>query len=128
MKNPEEEILELRRLKYSCSQATLIGLSRSLDKPLADEALLKAAAGGLRGGIGRTFSEGTCGAVTGAVIALGLMCGDDENRAADISKELFNRFRNHFGTVRCGDIIDDKGHKRCNECCVFAGRCVAEMV
>lgn len=127
MRKTEETILDLRAKGYSCSQATLVGISRCSDTPMPDETILKAAASGLRGGIGRTFGDGTCGALTGTVIALGLLYADDEKRSAKLSKELFNRFKEKFGTVCCGDITDANGHKRCNECCVFAGRCLEQL-
>jgi hypothetical protein len=47
---------------------------------------------GFSGGIGGTFSEGTCGAVTVAIMALGLIC-DDEKEIVAASKQLFNDFK-----------------------------------
>lgn len=117
----EEEILELRKQAYSCSQATLVGIARVCGRPMPSEDVLKACSVGLRGGIGKTFDEGSCGALTGAVIALGLMFPEDGGKAADLSHELYDDFKRHFGTVECGRITDEHGKKRCNECCVTAG-------
>ena len=128
MTQTEINIEELRKQKYSCSQATLIGLARAFPDKMPSEDILKAASCGLRGGIGRTFDKGTCGALTGAVIALGLLSADDENRAANLSKELYLKFKEAFGTVCCGDITDKNGKKRCNECCLTAGRIADELV
>lgn len=122
-----KEIQELRAKRYSCSQATLVGLARNADVAMPDEKILMAASVGLRGGIGRTFGDGTCGAVTGAVIALGLMFPDDLEKAVVLSKELFNKFSEEFGTVCCGKITDANGKKRCTECCMRAGSIAAEL-
>lgn len=123
----ENNIAELRNQRYSCSQSTLIGIAREHAEIMPPEPTLKAAACGLRGGIGKTFDKGTCGALTGAVIALGLIYADDEAKAADKSKQLYQAFKQRFGTVCCGDITDENGKKLCNECCLEAGRIVDRL-
>lgn len=128
MKDTEKLIKELRDRKYSCSRATLQGIASAYKEGMPDEATIAAVSAGLRGGIGRTFDEGTCGALTGAVIGLGLIYKDDENKAAEHSKRLFNEFKSHFGTVCCGRITDQYGKKRCNECCMVAGKIVEDIV
>ena len=122
----EETILALREKGYGCSQATAVALNREFHTIAVPEFVLKAATSGFRGGIGRTFDEGTCGALTGAVLALGLMI-DNESLSADLSRQLFNEFKQKFGTVCCGRITDEHGHKRCNECCLFAGTKAADL-
>lgn len=130
MNQIEENISALRSQRYSCSQATLIGTVRAFPESKCElsDASLKAISCGLRGGIGKTFDEGTCGALTGAVIAIGLLCPDDENKAADLSKELYLEFKNKFGTVCCGNITNENGKKLCNECCLTAGRIAGELL
>lgn len=128
MKDTEKIIQELREKKYSCSRATLQGIADSYGDGMPSEEAIKAIASGLRGGIGRTFDEGTCGALTGAVIGLGLIFNKDENAAAENSKRLYHEFKDHFGTVCCGAITNEHGKKRCNECCRLAGRIVEEIV
>ena len=73
--NLVKEKIEEYRKDYSCSQATLMGICDVAGMPTEELALL---AKGFSGGIGGTFSEGTCGAVTGAVMALGLLGADEK--------------------------------------------------
>lgn len=108
-------IVEFRE-NYSCSQSTLLGIL-SVDCKLSKEELLVLASG-FSGGIGGTLDEGTCGALTGAVMALGLL--SDEN-VAPYAKQLFNSFKEEYSSVRC-DVISKNGEDKsfCVECCVFA--------
>lgn len=128
MQDTEIQIEQLRSEKYSCSQSTLLGIARSFGKGMPSENMLKAMSTAFRGGIGRTFDEGTCGALTGAIIALGLIYADDENKAANQAKEVYSGFKKHFGTVCCGHITNEHGKKRCTECCRVAGKLVEELV
>lgn len=66
-KSVEEKIRQYRVFK-SCSQSTLMGLCEVVNHPMS-QARLCALASGFSGGIGGTFDEGTCGALTGALIA-----------------------------------------------------------
>lgn len=129
METVRQHITRLREQKMSCSQATLSGICRSLatGSDLPAEELLMALSAGLRGGIGRTYNEGTCGALTGAVIALGVLFRDDEAKALELSRELFNDFMDEFGTVICGKITNEHGLTRCTDCCIMAGCCVERM-
>lgn len=117
--------IEEYRKDYSCSQATLMGICDVAGMPTEELALL---AKGFSGGIGGTFSEGTCGAVTGAVMALGFL-GADEKQIASASKKLFNEFKDEYRSVTCGYISkngDDKSP--CVEVCLFAGEKVCEYL
>lgn len=66
-KSVEEKIRQYRVFK-SCSQSTLMGLCEVVNHPMS-QARLCALASGFSGGIRGTFDEGTCGALTGALIA-----------------------------------------------------------
>ena len=117
--------IEEYRKDYSCSQATLMGICDVAGMPTEELALL---AKGCSGGIGGTFSEGTCGAVTGAVMALGFL-GADEKQIISASKKLFNEFKDKYESVTCGYISkggDDKSP--CVEVCLFAGEEVCEYL
>jgi C_GCAxxG_C_C family probable redox protein len=72
------------------------------------ELALKISAG-FGGGMGKT--QETCGAVTGAVMVLGLVNGERANnndellpRAYGSVKELFRQFTETFHTTRCRDL------------------------
>ena len=108
----EEKIRQYRVFK-SCSQSTLMGLCEVANHPMS-QARLCALASGFSGGIGGTFDEGTCGALTGALIALGFL-EDDE------IKIKMDAFKKEYGSVQCG-IISKNGEDKspCVDCCVYA--------
>lgn len=127
MKNVENSIIELREAKWSCSQATLVGIFRGLERSELPESLLKSAVVTLRGGIGRTCNEGSCGALTAGAVALGLLFPEDGEKATKLTTELFKNFKEKFGSAMCGAITNENGKKRCTECCLHVGCKVEEM-
>ena len=70
----EEKIREYRTFK-SCSESTLMGLCESAEADITQKEMVKLACG-FAGGMGGTFDEGTCGAVTGALMANGILNDD----------------------------------------------------
>ena len=70
----EEKIREYRKSK-SCSESTLMGLCETAGADITSDEMTKLACG-FAGGMGGTFDEGTCGAVTGALMANGLLNDD----------------------------------------------------
>ena len=111
----KEHIKDLRE-DYSCSQSTLMGLARDSD---IDSKQLAILGSGFSGGIGGTFDEGTCGALTGAVMALGLIENDSDSIKKH-SKELFETFKKEYGSVCCNVISKDGTDKSpCVDCCLF---------
>lgn len=120
-----KEKIEMYRKDKTCSQATLMGLCEVEGLPVDELAIL---ASGFSGGIGGTFDEGTCGAVTGAIMALGFL-GQDEESIKFNSKELFNAFKKKYGSVTCGFVSKNGEDKSpCVECCVFAGEKVCDLL
>jgi C_GCAxxG_C_C family probable redox protein len=92
---------------FSCSQAILstFGEQFGLDR----ETALKLAAG-FGGGMGRM--AGTCGAVTGAIMVLGLKYGavlPDDRQAKELTyekvREFAVRFKERNGSVECRDLL-----------------------
>lgn len=47
-----------------------------------------------------------CGAVSGALMGLGLKYGDENNRQCGKSKEFLDAFRKEFGSVLCREILE----------------------
>ena len=121
-----KDIEKLREDK-SCSQSTLMGICNNSDCKLSQKELENLGSG-FSGGIGGTFDEGTCGAVTGAIIALGLL-EEDPEKIKQYSKNLFEKFKDRYNSVRC-DIISKKGEDKtpCVECCLYAGDIVADLL
>ena len=122
----EEKIREYRESK-SCSESTLRGLCELADVQITTEEMIKLAAG-FAGGMGGTFDEGTCGAVTGALMANGLIV-DDISKIKSNAEEIFNSFKGEYGTVCCGKITNGGEDKSpCVDCCVFIAKKVVELM
>jgi C_GCAxxG_C_C family probable redox protein len=117
------EEIEERAITYSqqykaCSQCTLLALQEVFG--LTNDAVLKASSG-FAGGIGRMGS--VCGALSGGVMALGLLYGRDEEtmkhpdeavrsqrweeiegKLCILIKKLRSKFEEEYGTIICDDI------------------------
>ncbi len=106
MTRPEQAVA-LFKQGFSCSQAVFSAYAGSFNLP--PDLALKVAAG-FGGGMGRL--GGTCGAVTGAVMALGLKYGaitaDDrkskENTYVQV-RELVARFKARHGAINCCELL-----------------------
>ncbi|MEE9913335.1 MAG: C-GCAxxG-C-C family protein [Deltaproteobacteria bacterium] len=92
-----------------CAQSTAAAVMEALG--MKDESAFKAASG-LSMGVGLT-GDGTCGALIGGAIAIGLLFGrtyqDFEDPGAampayDLVRLLYDDFRARYGTTRCNDI------------------------
>ncbi|MBQ6099701.1 MAG: C_GCAxxG_C_C family protein [Methanobrevibacter sp.] len=122
----EDKIREYRKSK-SCSESTLMGLCETAGVDITTEEMTKLACG-FAGGMGGTFDEGTCGAVTGALMANGLIL-DDTSKIKSNAKEIFNSFKDEYGTVRCDKITNNGVDKSpCVDCCVFIAKKVADLL
>ena len=91
---------------FHCPQCVLWHTAEALGM---DKKLALKMSGGLGGGC---FAGGTCGAVAGAVISLGLVYGYNEAGAAEqnailISKvqEFEKRFTEKYGTLLCKELL-----------------------
>jgi C_GCAxxG_C_C family probable redox protein len=92
---------------FSCAPAVFSAYSEQLG--LGEELALKIACG-FGGGIGRTGR--TCGAVTGAVMVIGLKHGqadvtDEESRREthELVRKFMDRFTRLHGTIECRELI-----------------------
>lgn len=61
-----------------------------------------------------------CGAATGALMALGLKYGDENNRQCGSSKEFLSAFEKEFGSVLCREILRAHEKKICPALIQFA--------
>jgi C_GCAxxG_C_C family probable redox protein len=99
----------------NCSESVLLVLNRGFGGGLSDEACL-GLGNGFGGGIGN--SGCVCGALSGAVMALGLFLGS--GRSEGLGKKDFrrlvgdmhDRFRERSGSVCCRDLIADYRHRK----------------
>jgi C_GCAxxG_C_C family probable redox protein len=91
---------------YACSQAVVSAFAA--DCGIDREILLRIAAP-FGGGIGQT--GGICGALTGALVILGLQFGSAladpvaKQKAYQIGREFVERFRKANGQVNCRDLL-----------------------
>jgi C_GCAxxG_C_C family probable redox protein len=115
---------------FSCAPAVLSTYSEQLG---LEEALALKVACGFGGGIGRTGR--TCGAVTGAVMVIGLKHGqadvaDEESRQKThkLVKQFIDKFTALHGSIECRELIgydlsDSAESKLARENKVFENRC-----
>ena len=105
--NRSEKAIEYFRNKFNCAQSvfTVFGTEHGVSE---NDCLKTACAFGA--GMGR--QQFTCGAVTGALMALGLKYGkamDDPDEKKQITyektREFFNEFVRIHGTTSCRDLL-----------------------
>ena len=126
-----ENALNYFRTKFNCSQAvfTVFGKEYGLSE---NDCLKVSCAFG--GGMGR--QQHTCGAVTGALMAIGIKYGkamnDPEEKKKETylkTREFFERFTELNGSVNCKDLLDGldmndpDDHKEIMERKLFDIRC-----
>ena len=110
---------------HNCCQAVLLAFE---DRLPMDSAALLALGSGFGSGMGGM--KGTCGALTGAEMVLGMLGykGSSMNR---YSRELFARFEEKCGASACIDIkgiLTGRVLCSCEDCCRYAAEIVEEML
>jgi C_GCAxxG_C_C family probable redox protein len=143
------------RAYEGCTRCVLAALQEHLHL-LHDEKAYKAvlkASTPLAAGVARRGE--TCGALTGAIMAVGLITGaerlDDAEgyaKAMEVAVELFDKFKSNYGTVKCFEIQEklfgrkydffndedaeawykDDGLDKCPGVCAVAARMGAEAI
>jgi C_GCAxxG_C_C family probable redox protein len=105
--NRPERADQLHAQGANCAQAVAACFAEDLG---ADRALVLRLATGFGGGMGRT--GGTCGALTGAFMALGIAFGMTEpgdqaakERTYALVAEASRRFRERTGALTCRDLL-----------------------
>lgn len=127
----EETAVEYFRSKFNCTQSVLVVFGT--DHGLSENDCLKVACG-FGGGMGR--QQLTCGAVTGAVMALGLKYGkgsvDPEEKKTKTyikTRELFSEFSKANGSTVCLELLkgldmnDPQDHKKIMQLGLFDSLC-----
>ena len=94
-----EEIMAKFAAGGQCAQCTLVPWADGLGY---DEEELMRMAAAFAGGM---FRGDTCGAVTGALIALGLAFGEDAPLTAEKTAEFQQRFTERFGSTICRELL-----------------------
>jgi C_GCAxxG_C_C family probable redox protein len=105
----EEKAINYHRRNFNCSQAVLTVFGP--DFGISEDACLKLACA-FGGGMAR--KQHICGAVTGALMVLGLKYGmglnDPEDKKIAVynkSSEFFREFRKLNGSTVCRELLDD---------------------
>ena len=105
--NRSDQAKELFLSGYNCAQSVV--LSFADDLKFSTELAQKMAAG-FGGGMGKT--QETCGAVTGAIMVLGLLKGEEVNNNDELKasaygavKDLSRDFVAEYKTTKCRDLI-----------------------
>ncbi|MCR5809295.1 MAG: C-GCAxxG-C-C family protein [Clostridiales bacterium] len=105
-----ERAIRLHLSGYNCAQAVLCAFC---DVTGADERTLLRAASDLGGGLSGSH-ENACGAVTGMLVAYGLIDGYDDVTDLDRKKQVYengqkliSRFREEFGSLTCAVLKDE---------------------
>jgi C_GCAxxG_C_C family probable redox protein len=102
-----DKAAELFLSGYNCAQSVLLSFADDLkySKELAQKL-----AAGFGGGMGK--QQETCGAVTGAIMVIGLLKGEEVNNNDELKndsygavKELSRQFVAEFKTTKCGELI-----------------------
>lgn len=107
MKDRSEEAAVRLQSGFNCAQAVLSSYAGDLGLP--DDAAPRIASL-FGGGMGRTGE--VCGAVTGALMVLGLVVGkpapvdlEEKDRQHAMARELMARFRERHGSLLCRDLL-----------------------
>lgn len=143
------------RAYEGCSRCVLSALQWHLHLTEDDQAFKGAlkASTALAAGVARRGE--TCGALTGAVMAVGLITGterlddiDGYIKTMEAAVKIFDKFKNHFGTVKCFEIQEkllgrrydfwkdedaeawykEGGLDACPGVCAIAARIAAEVI
>lgn len=102
----KDKATELHESGWNCAQAVFGSCCHRFD--MDEENAYRLAAffgGGMRRGE-------VCGAVTGALMALGMEYGDENNRKSQKSLEFFKAFREEYGSLLCKELIPEEGKKK----------------
>lgn len=104
-----KKAVEYHRAGYNCAQSVLAAFTDLIGTP---ERQLMDLAGGFGGGAG---TGELCGAVSGAVMVLGLLTPGDpadpvgsKKRTVELSKKFQKRFGAIFEAVRCEELLKKK--------------------
>lgn len=121
-----EEAIKYFNEGYNCAQSILYVFASEIR---IDPAIAIKIATPFGGGMGKTGS--TCGAVSGALMVIGLRYGTDQigekeakAKTYRVAEEFIKRFKNKNGTTMCKDLIGiDPGSRGINVIKIIKSRC-----
>lgn len=111
--NFEEKAIALRGQGWNCCQAVLGSCCYKFGMESETAFRLGAFFGG-----GMRCGE-VCGAVSAALMVLGLQYGDENNRTSQKSHAFLKAFRERFGHLDCKDLVAPPGMTKKQMCPVY---------
>jgi C_GCAxxG_C_C family probable redox protein len=135
MESVEERAVHFFNSGFNCAESVLKAVAETIDVGMQDPQRI---ATGFGGGIARQGY--TCGCLTGAVMAMGLLAGRSapedlagKERVYAATVRLSEKFRGHAGALECRDItglkFDQETHlKVCCPLVGFAARAASEAI
>ncbi len=145
----DKEIAELARLvgertanfyqihKLCCSESVLLVMTQGFGAEMSPEEAIRLGSG-FCGGMGGAGC--TCGALAGAIMALGLFLGPGQSgglsksNLADQAREMHDRFLAEYGSACCRTLIEEFSHSRklrknnCRNITIRAAEIMAEII
>ena len=126
----KDMIKELHGQGFNCAQTVLTACEEETG---LDRSCGLAIAGGFGGGL---RAGEVCGAVSGAVMALGLCCPhttpnapEEKQRISVLSAEVCKSFRNEFGCLTCRDLLKKYGGREmCEKFMEFSAELASDMI
>ena len=130
MESKVDKAVEEFRKGFNCAQSVLISHAEEFG---LDETLAKKITGPFGGGI--AYNGEVCGAVTGALILIGLKYGryrEDDTTSKEttnrITNEFLAKFRKEFGHIKCNDLLgfnlgNEEELKQAREAGLFRTHC-----
>lgn len=115
---------------YNCAQSVLKATLEARDMKIPSVEYIAAGFGGGMGICGET-----CGAISGGVIAIGLLLQrthperkDHKKKAYEYVREFIRLFKEKHGTVKCNDLLGmdistDEGYRKGHDEKLFETRC-----
>ncbi|MFH0778415.1 MAG: C-GCAxxG-C-C family protein [Candidatus Eisenbacteria bacterium] len=130
-----ERAVSLFDSNFNCAEGVLTAASEFMGKACP---FVPSIATPFGAGMGRRGS--VCGALTGAIMAIGLACGrtkatDDREKSYALALEAYNRFQDKFGSTFCLELTDcdlttAEGRKKFDgqgvkkdKCCGYVSAC-----
>lgn len=116
----QEKADQLHQQGCNCCQAVVMSCAEQFD--LTEEQAYR---------LGAFFGSGmrsgeVCGAVSGALMALGLKYGDENNRKCPKSKEFLKAFKAAHGSIVCRELLALNQAKMCPTFIKFAANYLEE--
>lgn len=118
-KDTEKKAYDYFTSGFNCAESVLMATIESRTNGVSPD--LPKVASALGGGVGGSHEE-LCGALSGGVLAIGLLYGRtqpgvDVQFARDLAVEFRARFVREFGTTKCGVLLEQFGEQNDSEKC-----------